>query len=142
MVIRTKEDVKQFLKNFESLFVLRKKHGFAYFPIAFRGYFGNYAMIYYNYESGEWKVSYASKEIVGKEDTTEIEKFIWSKRDEINYTLSKTSNCTCPECNEDRWYAVGPSYRGDLKRALCSSCLHSFKLDKEVEDVYYTFPSM
>lgn len=141
MIIKTKENIKQFLKSFETIFVLRKKQGFAYFPIAFRGYFGNYAMIYYNYESKEWKVSYASKEIVSK-DAKEIEKFVWNKKDEINYTLSKTSNCTCPECKEDRWYAVGPSYRGDLKRALCSSCLHSFELEKEVEDIYYSLPSM
>jgi hypothetical protein len=141
MKIRTKKDTEQFLKGYKEYFILRKKDDFAYFPISFRGYFGNYAMIYHYDNTGEWEAAFDTEKIISK-DIKEIEKFVWDKRDEINYTLSKSSNCTCPVCNESRWYAVGPSYRGNLKRALCSSCLNAFDLEEEVKDSYYSLPSM
>lgn len=141
MEIRTKKDAGKFLKDYEKYFILRKDDDLAYFPISFRGYFGHYAMIYHYRDTGEWKAAFDTEEIESK-DIKKIEKFVWSKKDEINYTLSKSSNCTCPECNESRWYAVGPSYRGNLKRALCSSCLNAFDLKEEVKDLYYSDPSM
>lgn len=141
MEIRTKKDAEQFLKDYKKYFILRDNSNLVFFPIAFRGYFGHYAMIYYCSNTGEWEAVFDTEEIISK-DIKKIVKFVWDKKGEINYTLSKSSNCTCPKCNESRWYAVGPSYRGNLKRALCSRCLNSFNLKEEVKDSYYFLPSM
>ena len=140
-MIKTKKDVDNFLKDFEDIFVTRKSRGYAFFPVSFRGFFGCYAMIYYYYKTGLFEVSFNSQEIKST-NLEDVKKFIWDKKDEINYTLSKKSICTCRKCGESRWYAVHPTNRTSLKDVLCSSCHYSFRLIKEVEDEYYSFPSM
>lgn len=140
MNIETKEDVEQFIDEFEKYFVKPKSKTYSYFPLSYRGYFGTYAIIYYDHETKEWELS-SSSERIKTNRLKEITEFIWNRKEEFNYTLHKASNCRCPKCEEKRWYAVGPTHRRELKHALCSRCKHSFELEKEIKDEYFSLPS-